>query len=208
MSQFHWNPDTYRELMRSEVPDYDRLQAEVARACASAPGPVRTMLELGTGTGETARRVLGVHPGARLTGVDSSEPMLAVARDALAAHEPAVDLRVGRLEDPPPDGRFELVFSALAVHHLDAPGKAALFARVAGALAPGRRFVLGDVVIPIDPADVVTPIDDGGYDRPSSVADQLTWLDAAGFDGRVVWAHRDLAVLVGDRRRAAHASSG
>ena len=67
--------------------------------------------------------------------------------------------------------------------------------RVAGVLAPGGRFVLGDLVVPDDPADVVTEID-GVYDTPSSAAEQLGWLRDAGLDARIVWSHRDLAVFV------------
>jgi tRNA (cmo5U34)-methyltransferase len=191
MGQFHWDPDSYLELMRSEVPQYFRLQDEVARATADVSA--RRLLELGTGTGITARRVLERHPGAQLTGVDASAGMLA------HANLPGADLRVQDLADPLPDGPFDVVFSALAVHHLDGPGKAALFARIAAALAAGGRFVLGDVVVPEDPADVVTPIDDRHYDQPDTVADQLAWLRAAAFDARVSWSHRDLAVLVADR---------
>ena len=62
--------------------------------------------------------------------------------------------------------------SALAVHHLEAACKADLFARVAAQLRPGGGFVLGDVVVPDDPADVVTPIDDV-YDQPSTIDDQV-----------------------------------
>jgi tRNA (cmo5U34)-methyltransferase len=208
MGQFHWDPESYLELMRSEVPDYERLQDEVARACARAMAPgspsrIQMMLELGTGTGETARRVLAVHPEARMIGIDGSERMLAVARGALGSHGPAVELRVRQLEEPLPGGPFDLVFSALAVHHLDGPRKAELFERVAAGLSPGGRFVLGDVVVPVDPADAVTPIDDDGYDTPSTVAAQLAWLSAAGFDARVAWTHRDLAVLVGEKRSSA-----
>jgi tRNA (cmo5U34)-methyltransferase len=193
--QFHWNPSTYLELMREEVPDYERLQAETA--AASNDVEARVILELGTGTGETARRVLATHPGARLCGLDASEQMLAVARDALAGLD--VSLTVARLEDPLPAGPFELVISALAVHHLDSTGKRDLFLRVARVLAPGGRFVLGDVVIPEDPADVVTPIDDGGYDKPDRAADQLAWLSDAGLRGAIRWQHRDLVVLVADK---------
>jgi tRNA (cmo5U34)-methyltransferase len=201
MGQFHWDPASYLQLMEEEVPDYERLQAAVAQACSSERiGDVQALLELGTGTGETARRVLAIHPAARLIGIDASEGMLAVARDTLAAAASSVDLHLGRLEDPLPEGPFDVVFSALAVHHLDGPGKADLFARVADVLRRPGRFVLGDVVIPVDPADVVTPIDDDGYDMPSSVADQLKWLEAAGFDAHVAWARRDLAVLVADLR--------
>lgn len=191
MGQFQWQPDTYLQLMAQEVPDYARLQDEVAMATEGVEA--RRMLELGTGTGETARRVLARQARASLIGIDASADML--RRAGLGG----ADLRVARLEDPLPEGPFELVFSALAVHHLDGPGKADLFARVAAALAPGGRFVLGDVVVPEDPADLVTPID-GDYDTPDGVADQLAWLAAAGLRPRVTWAHRDLAVLSADRR--------
>jgi SAM-dependent methyltransferase len=110
-----------------------------------------------------------------------------------------VELSVADLADPLPEGQFDLVVSALAVHHLDGPGKADLFSRVAAVVSPPGRFVLGDVVVPEDPADAVTPISDD-YDLPSSVAEQLSWLDEAGFDAAVVWTERDLAVLRADRR--------
>jgi tRNA (cmo5U34)-methyltransferase len=58
--------------------------------------------------------------------------------------------------------------------------------------------VLGDVVVPDDPADAVTPID-GGYDMPSGAGEQLDWLAAAGLRPALAWAERDLAVMVADR---------
>jgi tRNA (cmo5U34)-methyltransferase len=186
-----WDPEGYPALVRREVPDYERLQDETAAATGSG---ARRVLELGTGTGETALRVLARHPRATLVGVDASDLMLEGARAALPADR--VDLRLGRLEDPLPHGPFEVVVSALAIHHLDGPAKADLFARVAKRLAPGGRFVLADVVVPEDPADVLTPLDEG-FDLPSSVAEQFEWLAAAGLRARVAWAHRDLAVLVG-----------
>jgi tRNA (cmo5U34)-methyltransferase len=74
-----------------------------------------------------------------------------------------------------------------------------LFARIADQLRPGGLFVLSDVIVPEDPSQVVTPIDDDGYDKPSPVADQLTWLKAAGLEPHVVWLCRDLAVIAADR---------
>ena len=191
MSESPWDPDAYVELVRDEVPEYERLQDEVARASDGVD--VRRMLELGTGTGITTRRVLARHPGAHLTGVDSSAEMLA------AADLPGADLRMQDLRDPLPEGPFDLVFSSLAVHHLDGAGKADLFGRVAAALAPGGRFVLADVIVPDDPADVVTPLEDG-FDLPDTVDDQLRWLRDTGLAARVSWQSRDLAVLVADRR--------
>ena len=177
--------------MSEEFPNYQRLQDATATATGT---DAERLLELGTGTGETARRVLACHPTARLVGLDASPGMLDHARAVLPADR--VELRIARLEDPLPDGPFDVVFSTLAVHHLDGAGKADLFQRVAGRLTGGGRFVLGDVVVPENLADVVIPID-GIYDTPSTVAEQLEWLTAGGLQAAVAWAHRDLAVLVG-----------
>src|SRR5918912_1611739 len=188
MSEFEFTPEGYVESMLAEIHDYVELQRETARATAGLRA--ERILELGIGTGETTRRVLELHPRAHLTAIDSSAAMLARAREAF----PAADLRAARLEDPLPEGPFDLVVSTLAVHHLDSPGKADLFRRVAAVLRPGGRFVLADVVVPERPEDVVidcTP----GFDLPDPVPLQLEWLRAAGFDPRVTWARLDLAVL-------------
>ena len=91
MAQFHFDPTRTSALMAEEVPAYARLQDEVAAATAGVE--VARALELGTGTGETARRVLAVHREATLTGVDASADMLA------HADLPGADLRVARLEE-------------------------------------------------------------------------------------------------------------
>jgi L-threonylcarbamoyladenylate synthase len=192
--QFHFDPTTYPEMIREEVPAYERLQQELAMASGS---DARRILELGTGTGETARRLLARHPVATMVGIDVSEQMLGAARDAL--DRARVELRVSRLEDPLPDGLYDLVASALCVHHLPGRAKAELFGRVRDALTPGGRFVLGDVVVPDDSADAVTPLTDG-YDHPSPAAEQLEWLREAGFDAELRWAERDLAVIAAIRR--------
>lgn len=194
MSQYHFDPETYEALMAREVPAYDRLHDQLA-AAARRPGVTR-ILDLGTGTGVTARRVLAVHPQALLVGVDQSARMLAVAQRTLAGR---ADLRTARLQDPLPPGPFDLVVSALAIHHLDGTGKADLFRRIAEILGAGGRFVLGDLIVPDDPNDVVTPID-RVYDQPSTLAEQQTWLRAARLSPSTLWVERDLAVLVADRR--------
>ena len=187
VSQFHFDPDTYAELICEAIPAYDELQERVAAATEGVDA--RRILDLGAGTGATSRRVLARHPGARVIATDESERMLA------QIELPGVERIVRRLEDPLPDGPFDLVVSALAVHHLDADGKRALFARVHEVLRPGGRFVLGDVVV----AEVsVAPLTEG-YDMPDRADDQLEWLRAAGFDARLEWAVQDLALLVGDR---------
>jgi tRNA (cmo5U34)-methyltransferase len=193
MTQWHWDPETYLQNMLGEVPAYPELQD---RATAATEGlEVKDMLELGIGTGETARRVRELHPDARLVAIDSSPEMLERARAAF----PDAGLHLARLEDPLPGGPFDLVYSALAVHHLDGSGKRDLFRRIAEALRQEGVFVLADVVVPEDPADVVTPID-WVMDLPDRADDQVEWLRDAGFDAELLWSYKDLAVIRATRR--------
>ena len=112
MSDWEWDPDTYLAEMADEIPGYEELQEAVTAATAGIRA--ERVLELGTGTGETALRVRAGQPEASWVGIDSSEAMLARARERL----PDADLRLQRLEDELPSGPFDLVLSALAVHHL------------------------------------------------------------------------------------------
>jgi len=191
VTQFHFDPTTYLENMQADIPVFDELQEETAKATEGIEA--RDILELGVGTGETARRVLARHPSARLMGIDESEAMLAAA-------DVEGELAVSRLEDALPAGPFDLVVSCLAVHHLDADGKRDLFGRIAAVLRPAHRFVLADVVVPDRQEDAVTPTTPG-FDRPDRLADQLEWLREAGFDAEPSWAWRDLAVVRADLRR-------
>jgi tRNA (cmo5U34)-methyltransferase len=191
MADYRFVPEGYLESMLAEIPGYEELQEETARATEGLRAA--RILELGVGTGETSRRVLALHPGARLAGIDASAEMLA------AADLPGAELRVARLEEPLPDGPFDLVVSALAVHHLDSAGKRDLFVRVAAVLPPGGVFVLADVIVPERPEDAVAPLSPD-YDLPDPLDDQLDWLDAAGFDAEPTWVRGDLTVVRAVRR--------
>jgi tRNA (cmo5U34)-methyltransferase len=195
VAHHHFEPESYPDRVRSKVPQYDELEDTLAGATEELA--ITRILDLGAGTGETARRVLAKHPRARVVLVDASTEMLEAAR--LALPEARVEqIIVRQLEDPLPDGPFDLVVSALAVHHLGSPDKQVLFQRIAELLRPGGRFVLADVIVPEDPSWVVSPLD-SPYDRPDRLDDQLRWLEEAGLKPHLVWASGDLAVVRADR---------
>src|SRR6266545_1274308 len=160
--------------MLAEIPAYPELQTQTAAAAGGIEA--HEILELSIGTGETTRRILEVHQEARLTAIDSSPEMLERARSAF----PDADLQRARLEDPLPEGPFDLVVSALAVHHLDGAGKRDLFQRIGQVLRPEGCFVLADVVVPEredevgreaeEEPDEDAPVDDGlGAQQPADV---------------------------------------
>jgi len=173
-AQFHMDPETYLDQIRADVPRYDELQAASIDAIPFAPGRV---LELGIGTGETTRRLLERYPDAEITGLDSQPEMVFKAREL------GIEVRLARMEDPLPDGPWDLVVSVLSVHHLDAGPKRDLFRRVR---EQSRALVIGDVVLAEPQA---TPLEEG-VDRPSRAEDMAEWCS-----GEIAWQGDDLAVI-------------
>ena len=187
-----FHPTSYLADVREEIPSYDELQT--AALAATGDLEPRRVLELGVGTGETTRRLLARFPRAELLGIDQDRAMVKHASHTCRGARFAV----ARLQDPLPQGPFDLVISVLAVHHLHALEKASLFERVKEALAPDGRFVLADLIVPDDPKDVVTEVD-GVVDVPSRIDEQLAWLREAGLSARLTWRLFDLAVVVANR---------
>lgn len=173
-AQLNWNPDTYLDEIRADIPRYDSLQDA---AIDAVPFPPARVLELGIGTGETTRRLLARYPDAAVTGLDGSPEMVFRAREL------GIDVRLARMEDPLPDGPWDLVLSVLSVHHLDAAGKRDLFRRVR---EQSRALVIGDVVL-AEPQ--ITPLEPG-VDLPSGATEQAEWCG-----GEIVWSADDLAVI-------------
>jgi tRNA (cmo5U34)-methyltransferase len=172
--QFHSNPSTYLEQIRAEVPRYDDLQRAAVEAIPFAPERV---LELGMGTGETTRHLLESHPDAWVIGLDSSPEMVFHLRNEYD------DVQLARMQDPLPDGPWDLVISVLSVHHLTDDEKRALFRRVR---EQSRALVIGDVVR-ADPQ--VTPIDPD-HDFIDTAEELAEWCD-----GEITWRADDLAVV-------------
>jgi tRNA (cmo5U34)-methyltransferase len=173
-AQFHWNPETYLEEIRAEVPRYDELQRAAVEAI---PFPPERVLELGMGTGETTRVLLEAYPDAWVIGLDSDANMVYRLREEYD------DVQLARMEDPLPDGPWDLVISVLSVHHLTDDQKHLLFRRVR---EHARALVIGDVV-KAEPQ--VTPLDPE-IDFPDTAQDLAEWCD-----GEVTWTADDLAVV-------------
>ena len=103
---------------------------------AAIPFAPERVLELGMGTGETTRRLIEAHPDAWVIGLDSSPDMVFRARENYD------DVQLARMEDPLPDGPWDLVISVLSVHHLNDDQKQNLFRQVSD---QSRSLVIGDV---------------------------------------------------------------
>lgn len=173
-AQFSTDPNTYLERIRAAIPRYDELQEEAAKAI---PFPPDRVLELGMGTGETTRHLLEHYPDAWVIGLDSSAQMVFKLREEYD------DVQLARMEDPLPDGPWDLVISVLSIHHLTDDEKQRLFRRVR---EQSKALVIGDVV---KAERQIAPVEPGVdfLDTPEQLAE---WCG-----GEVTWSADDLAVV-------------
>jgi tRNA (cmo5U34)-methyltransferase len=203
-----WAP-RYDAEIRRQVPRYDEIHDTLVSLLAVRPP--RRVLDLGTGTGTTALRVLDAFPKAHVVAVDVSEQMLGQAADRLAAYGDRFEAHRSDIADPELDGHYDAIVSVLAVHHLWADEKRHLFAHLWEHTAPGGIVILADAFRhasdllrqlyayprPEDPHEAE-------HDHPDTTAEHLQWLIAAGFASvDVVWKYEDVGVLVAwkaDRR--------
>ncbi|HWA54128.1 MAG TPA: class I SAM-dependent methyltransferase [Solirubrobacterales bacterium] len=160
MGQFDWTPEAYLERIRSQVPRYDELQEQ---AIAAVPFSPKRVLELGMGTGETTRRLIEAHPDAWVIGLDSSPDMVFRVRQDYD------DVQLARMEDPLPDGPWDLVLAVLSTADLSDDQLQALCRRVK---EQSRSFVLADRF------------------NPEKLRSVLDWTG-----GKVTWQAGDLAVV-------------
>jgi putative AdoMet-dependent methyltransferase len=120
---------------------YTQVVDKVVQLAEARPG--MKILDLGTGTGRLARPFLEL--GCRVTAVDFSSAMLAIARERLPG---AVLLQADLRQDFSPElnhQRFALIVSGYVFHHFELAEKITILQRLAGLLEPGGRLLIADI---------------------------------------------------------------
>lgn len=208
----------YTAARRRLVPVYDEFYgAAVDVVALLGTDGVHRVLDLGAGTGLLSERVVGAFGHARVELLDASEPMLREAQERLGAAVGAV--HVADMAGALPDGPFDAVVSALAIHHLEHADKRTLMARVHDALRPGGVFVNAEQVSAPTPElteiyearwadecralgaterELAATRERMRHDRCIDVEPQLQWLREAGFNpADCVYKHWRFAVMAG-----------
>lgn len=169
------------------------------------PAAPRRLLDLGSGDGRLAALVADARPSLdEIVLVDNSGPMLEAARARFGDDTRVERHRWDLDHDITPLGRFDLVVSGFAIHHVEDGRKQALFTEIAALLRPGGMFANLEVVASATPelhAAFLAAIGRGANDpedRLAEVEPQLAWMRSAGLTQvDCVWRWRGFALLIG-----------
>ncbi|HUG15340.1 MAG TPA: class I SAM-dependent methyltransferase [Thermomicrobiales bacterium] len=140
------------EMGRVMIPQRDEIERVMLGLVPAGPDEAFTFVDVAAGAGWLTRAILERFPNSSAVVLDASETMLAEAAHQLADHEGWVTFQHFQLEEPDWEqrirGDIRCVVSSLAIHHLDGPGKRALFRRLHERLEPGGGLLIADIVQP------------------------------------------------------------
>lgn len=189
--------DTQRRQLLPCFDDYYNLPLTVIDYKGEAPN----VLDIGSGTGLFSAILLSKYPKANITLIDLSDGMLDIAKRRFNNNQNITYIN----EDYTKydfNTKFDIIISALSIHHLSAIDKENLYNRCYNALKDGGIFINVDQVLSPHP-EVETMFSDiwrktvensglskdeiqkayerVSYDDPSTMAEQVKWLNSAGF---------------------------
>ena len=159
------------------------------------------ILDIGSGTGLFSSFLLKKYPNAHFTLIDISDKMLSVAKARFSCFD-SYDYIVADYTRHIFDKNFDIIISALSIHHLDAKGKKNLFNTCFQLLNNNGLFINADQVLSPSPEieknfsdiwrshvensgllheELLAAYERASLDTPSTMEEHMQWLREAGF---------------------------
>ena len=211
----------YDRARRQLVPGFDGFYGAVLETLPFGMEEEIRVLDLGAGTGLLSAMVAERFPRSRVTLVDISIEMLRVARRRLSSEKGRFGFCVMDYARKPLPQGYDVVVSALSIHHLTDGDKREVFQKSHEALLPGGYFINADQVAGETPGedarykewwlervraagvgerDLVAALRRMRADKNSTLKAQLGWLEETGFE-RVAYNYDDNRFAVYNGRK-------
>ena len=140
VERFNGAAEKYDPQRRFFIPCFDDFYETSISFLASIRSDFRSILDLGAGTGLLTKYLYEHFKPARFTLVDVAEMMLEVARQRFHGLD-AFTYAVCDYSREFPAGTYDLVASALSIHHLEDEAKANLYRAIYNALEEKGWFI-------------------------------------------------------------------
>lgn len=198
--QFDNISKTYDKQRKQLLPCFDDYY-NLALNALDFNGEIPEILDIGSGTGLFSAFVLQKYPKARFTLIDLSEKMLDMAKERFK-DKPNFQYIAADYTQFNFTKKYDIIISALSIHHLSAADKEKLYQKCYNMLNEKGIFINADQVLSpsseiesmytklwhefveqsgLTQDEIQKAYERVSFDNPSTLADQLRWLNNAGF---------------------------
>ena len=139
-TQFNLIAEEYDKNRKKFIPCFDDYYKNTTKFVAANIGKPKRILDLGAGTGLLSYFWYLNYPESEYVLVDIADDMLNIARKRFEGID-NVSYQILDYSNGLPDGDFDIIASALSIHHLEDEEKEKLFACIYDKLPSGGLFI-------------------------------------------------------------------
>lgn len=212
----------YDSARKQLIPCFEDFYGTALELIMFQPAERIKVLDLGAGTGLFSSLVAQLYPNAEFTLYDLSDKMLGEAKKRFANSDVKVKYVVKNYSNEPIVGEFDLIISALSIHHLTDAEKESLFQGLFDSLNNNGLFINADQVLGETPfmeatyrsswlkqvrekgvteASLAAALERMKEDKMSTLSDQLNWLKKASFSEVNCWYKNYSFVVYSGRKQ-------
>lgn len=217
---FETEAKEFDEIIVKLIPYYEQMVRAVIDSIHFDNLASIRIIDLGCGTGTISKRISERFPNSKIVCLDLASNMIQIAKHKLSQHKDT-DFLVGDFSKMDFKGKYDVVVSSLALHHLDTDDdKKAFYHKIYNLLDDSGIFINADVVLAsidyhqdinikrwIEYMNRQVSIEEimskwiptyKAEDKPAKLIDQLKWLEKIGFRNTdVIWKYYNFAVYGG-----------
>ncbi len=205
----------YDKHRRQFIPCFDDFYGTVLKLIPYEENDTFTVLDLGAGTGLLSQMILNIFPKANIVLMDFAQDMMKQAMNRFLADKKYDKSNITySLKDYSKDeitlkgNPYDLIVSALSIHHLTSIEKQKLFSKIYHALNPEGLFINADLCLGytedieqeyqndwlahlaksgLSSEEIQAGIERSKFDKKDTLSNQLMWLDSTGFVNVNCW---------------------
>ena len=215
----------YDSNRKKLIPCFDELYSIPISLITLIPGKKSTrlnVLDIGAGTGLLTSFLLEKYPDSNVTLIDMAVGMMDIAKIRFKGNN-NINYIIADYVDYDFGGIFDVIISAMSIHHLTHNDKQGLFAKIYNHLRPGGLFVNAEQILGntetieayykkewektirqsgVPEEEIAAWKERLKLDRESTVEQQINWLKDAGFtDADCAYKFYKFAVIFGVKQQ-------